>query len=300
MDLSNLSSDLPPTKPINQISVNELNHELTTEFKNAAKSVAALYNSSILSKCENVSSNDFKKNQKLDFANAAKSVATLYRLSNNANTLLLNKGYLECLDDLLEGIAHGDDIENWALTKRAEITNINKDHHNNSYGNNNNESNVPSNITNNNNNISNIDSMSNNDLIEPITNSTNEPEFNIPPDHVFSLTLDKSPGCKFRPSFPPLSVTHSHKFKSNSRNHRKQESLVRRKLRLQARQGHSQEDSTASSEYESEFDLEENKLEERRFENKVSHKLKSNDDDGSLRKKRKTDLPSNPSDKADN
>ncbi|SGZ56311.1 CIC11C00000005663 [Sungouiella intermedia] len=114
MDLSKLSSDLPPTKSLEQISVSTVNKELTDEFKNAAKSVASLYNAS---------GNGAEKHAKAEFANAAKSVASLYRLASNSNTLLMDKGYLECLDDLLEVIANNDDIENWALTRRAEVTN---------------------------------------------------------------------------------------------------------------------------------------------------------------------------------
>ncbi|ODV79954.1 uncharacterized protein CANTADRAFT_42549, partial [Suhomyces tanzawaensis NRRL Y-17324] len=118
MDLSNLSFDLPPTKPVNQTAIDDLSRDLTTEFKNAAKSVAKLYNSS-------VAGNSTSPNHKAEFANAAKSVAALYRTTHNATLLLQYNGYLNCLDDLLEIIANDGDVENWALTKRAEITNMN-------------------------------------------------------------------------------------------------------------------------------------------------------------------------------
>lgn len=101
MDLSNLSSDLPSTQNLEQVSLLELNKELTSEFKNAAKSVAALYNST-----------GDTKQQKAQFADAAKAVASLYRLGTNSNVLLMHKGYLECLDDLLGVITNGEDIEN--------------------------------------------------------------------------------------------------------------------------------------------------------------------------------------------
>lgn len=116
MDLSNLSSNLPATKSLEQVSLIEVTKDLAAEFKNAAKSVASLYNST-------------QKPPKVEFANAAKAVASLYRLGSGSTVLLRNKGYLDCLDDLLQMIANGDDIENWALTKRAEITNhYNKEH----------------------------------------------------------------------------------------------------------------------------------------------------------------------------
>lgn len=164
MDLSNLSSDLPSTTPLEQISVNELSRELTCEFRNAAKSVAALYNAS--SQPETPA-----KAHKVEFANAARSVASLYRLTNNANTVLLNKGYLECLDDLLHMITNGDDIENWALTKRAEITN------------------------------------SHNQQIPSLADTATEAH--MPSEYDFSVTLDLSPGYHFKPSLPLLSVNHT-------------------------------------------------------------------------------------------
>lgn len=66
MDLSNLSTNLPPSIPVTQAELNELDTKLANEFKNAANSVAALY-----------------------------------RLSNSKNSLIRYKGYLDCLDDLL-------------------------------------------------------------------------------------------------------------------------------------------------------------------------------------------------------
>ncbi|ODV62242.1 uncharacterized protein ASCRUDRAFT_74667 [Ascoidea rubescens DSM 1968] len=102
MDLSKLSSNLPPSVPVTKESFDKLDAKLINEFKNAAK-----------------------------------SVATLYRLSNSNSSLLRFKGYLECIDDLLNliklhKINHSEnelDIENWCLTKKAELMggeNINK------------------------------------------------------------------------------------------------------------------------------------------------------------------------------
>lgn len=102
MDLSNLSSNLPPSTPVTKKELQELESRLANEFKNAAN-----------------------------------SVASLYRLSNSKNSLLRHEGYLDCLDDLLNLIrlkrvgnseVHDPedeydvfDIENWCLTRKAEL-----------------------------------------------------------------------------------------------------------------------------------------------------------------------------------
>lgn len=110
MDLSNLSRTLPPEGSIEAVLLHDLNRDLAVEFKDAARAVAALNSAD-------------QKSRKGDFASAARSVASLYRLGIAALTLAGSKGYLDCLDDLLSVIANGEDVENWALTKRAEITN---------------------------------------------------------------------------------------------------------------------------------------------------------------------------------
>lgn len=84
--ISNLSSNLPPTRPINDNSIKELNSELTLEFKNVAK-----------------------------------SVASLYKLSLQKNSMVRYKGYLDCIDDLLNLIKNDGDVENWALMKKLEL-----------------------------------------------------------------------------------------------------------------------------------------------------------------------------------
>lgn len=201
MDLSNLSSDLPPTKPVNQNSVNELNRDLTTEFKNAAKSVASLYNLKASGK------NDVSK-QKAEFANAAKSVAALYRLTNSSSTLVHHMGYLECLDDLLYVLTNNEDVENWALTKRAEIINSNAASHNQQMA----------------------SSTSATDAVEGSTEPVSAGEdLHIPQDYAFSFALDMTPSHHFRPSFPPLSVTHSHKQRANLKHMKKTDHLLRLK-----------------------------------------------------------------------
>lgn len=114
MDLSNLLSNLPPTKPVNQQSVDETHKEITEQFKTSAKEITNLYNLKLKD------SNHNQLNQ--TFAKAAKSVASLYRVSNTSSGLNHYNGYLNCLNDLLNVISEGGDIENWALIKKAEIT----------------------------------------------------------------------------------------------------------------------------------------------------------------------------------
>lgn len=185
MDLSNLSSNLPPTKPVDQSSINELNRELITEFKNAAKSVAMLYNSS-------VSDSTPSTKQKTDFANAAKSVASLYKLSTSSTSLLKYNGYLNCLDDMLEVIAHGGDIENWVLAKRAELTNTNTTH---------------------NNIMSSPERSANTEaaVSSPILPVLSDEELQIPLDFKFTASHEIKPKHPFVPSYPPLSVQHDRK-----------------------------------------------------------------------------------------
>ncbi|CUM64325.1 uncharacterized protein PRCAT00001926001 [Priceomyces carsonii] len=204
MDLSKLSSNLPPSGPLNQTSVDELNKELTTEFRNAAKSVAALYNTAV--------SNDDTSKPQVEFANAAKSVATLYRLSNNSSSLLHQKGYLECLDDILEVMTNGEDVENWVLTKKAEINNSNTglepDHSDNA----------------------NENGKINTEQIQKSSGIANE-EFHIPSNYDFSFVLDLIPDHHFKPSFPPLSVTHSLKQMQNFKNMKK-DLIARKKCQI--------------------------------------------------------------------
>lgn len=173
MDLSNLSSNLPATRNVEQVSLLELNKELTSEFKNAAKSVAALYNS--IGNAEQL---------KTEFANAAKSVASLYRLGNNSNEALMHKGYLECLDDLLQGITNGEDIENWALTKRAEIT-----------------------------------KKFNNEKPTAIQETPQDNDFHLPKEYEFSLPSELALSLRFRPTFAPLSVNYRRPRSRESRKH---------------------------------------------------------------------------------
>ncbi|ODV86259.1 hypothetical protein CANARDRAFT_27511 [[Candida] arabinofermentans NRRL YB-2248] len=93
MDLSNLSSNLPLSRSIDDDSMDQINKELSNEFKIGARSIAALY-----------------------------------RLSNTKNSLVKAKGYLNCLDDLLnildndQTITTLDDFKTVLLNKKFEIT----------------------------------------------------------------------------------------------------------------------------------------------------------------------------------
>lgn len=182
MDLSNLSSDLPPTKSLEQISVSDLKKELTDEFKNAAKSVASLYNAS---------GNGGEKNAKSEFANAARSVASLYRLGSNSNALLMDKGYLACLDELLEVIANDDDIENWALTKRAEVTNH--------YNNKDRDHNSPASS-------------------DPV--DLESADFSLPTEYEFMVPLELNSNMHFQPTLAPFSVNYKRPKKKAERSRR--------------------------------------------------------------------------------
>ncbi|CAH6718897.1 hypothetical protein CLIB1444_01S16930 [[Candida] jaroonii] len=126
MDLSNLSSNLPLTKPISQESVDGVNQQLNNEFKDAAKSVTNLYNNlsqSLQSSQDPSPSQPKDSDYKEDFTKAAKSIASLYRLSRDSSHLNHYFGYLSCLNDLLSVIENGEDLENWILTKKHELEN---------------------------------------------------------------------------------------------------------------------------------------------------------------------------------
>ncbi|KAL6454532.1 hypothetical protein SBY92_003999 [Candida maltosa Xu316] len=172
MDLSNLSNDLPSTNSTasntNTTATTSVNQELTNHFKDAAKSVASLYHSSL-----NAGNNDHTKNVKQEFANAAKSVASLYKLSKSSQHISHDKGYLQCLDDILAVLANDEDVEDWVLTKRIALVN------------------------------------QNNNKPESSQQSTESEVLNIPSDYEFTFSSDLKPPVHFRPSIPPISVQHN-------------------------------------------------------------------------------------------
>ncbi|CAI5755936.1 unnamed protein product [Candida verbasci] len=193
MDLSNLSNNLPHSKPIrfkrretekeeeeerstkSQDSTSitsDINHELTSNFKDAAKSVASLYNSSI-NNSQNIES------VKSDFAIAAKSVATLYKLSQQQHDQLFNKGYLQCLTDFCSILTNDEDIENWVLTRKAELLKEQKSTYEE----------------------------------QPKTPSD---DFKLGSNYDFYFNSDLKPPSKFRPSIPPLSVQHNLKQRNSN------------------------------------------------------------------------------------
>lgn len=210
MDLSNLSSDLPPTKLLELVSVLDLNRELASEFKNAAKSVASLYNAS--------GNTTDAKPAKTEFANAARAVASLYRLGSNSNVLLMHKGYLECLDDLLEVISNDEDIENWVLTKRAELTNR---------YNNRDKDGVSAN--------SELGTGGSGVLAVEEAPETELSELHLPSEYEFMFPLELSSKLHFRSALSPLSVT----YKRSKRQDRPRKKLTQ------------QQENSGSSEYES-------------------------------------------------
>lgn len=201
MDLSNLSSNLPPTKPLDQTSKEELNAELTTEFKNAARSVAALYNASIQGR-------NGGGDLKVDFANAARSVATLYRLAHSSNEVVHNVGYLACLDDMLDLIKRDEDIEDWALAKRAEVTNM--------Y---------------NSNNIGAVAASVQTTIEDDDPHKQLGQDFGLPEAYEFSMTLGTIPPQHFRPSIPPLSVSHSTKQRNNFKQFKRPDNYYKMMMR---------------------------------------------------------------------
>lgn len=92
MDLSNLSSNLPLSSHPTEESINTINKELSDEFKTGARSIAALY-----------------------------------RLSNTKNSLLIAKGYLDCLNDLSTLLENGkvtsiSDLKHFVADKKSELS----------------------------------------------------------------------------------------------------------------------------------------------------------------------------------
>ncbi|CAN3372410.1 hypothetical protein DIRU0_C00716 [Diutina rugosa] len=174
LDMSNLSKELPQSKT----SVREASAELTSEFKTAAKSVAALYSAA-----------DNKEAVKPQFSDAARSVAMLYRKSYQLNDLYTQSGYLGCLDELLEVIASGGDVENWALTRRAEIIKNTKA--------------SP---------VAPQETPANTAAIDDLPQ-----EFVIPEDFAFTFTSNgPRPPVQFRPQMSPLSIQHSKKQRASA------------------------------------------------------------------------------------
>lgn len=85
-NISNLSSNLPPTVPVSEASLQEITNSLTYEFKNAAK-----------------------------------SVSSLYKLSIQRNEMVRHQGYLDAVNDLIQVLKNGGDVENWAVLKKLEL-----------------------------------------------------------------------------------------------------------------------------------------------------------------------------------
>lgn len=199
LDLSNLSKDLPPPKVLAQ----EVLAEVAGEFKNAAKRVSALYLAA-----EN------KDKLKPEFTEAARLVALLYRKTYQLNEVYTQQGFLTCLDELLEVVSNGGDVENWALTRRAEVIKNTK-----------------------------VLAPSSNTIVSSSSSSSSatvpEPElpkeFGIPEDYSFTFSGPgpRAPG-QFRPQMLPLSIQHLKKQRLHS---------IRKQLRKSSRKSGTESES---------------------------------------------------------
>lgn len=92
MDLSNLSSNLPLSAEPSEEAINNINKELADEFKIGARSIAALY-----------------------------------RLSNTKNSLLIAKGYLDCINHISKLLENGsissiNDVKQFIDTRKHELS----------------------------------------------------------------------------------------------------------------------------------------------------------------------------------
>ena len=91
MDLSKLSSNLPLSSSPTDESISNLNKELSDEFKIGARSIAALY-----------------------------------RLSNSKNSLLIARGYLDCLNEISSYLENGNicslaELSHFITAKKHEM-----------------------------------------------------------------------------------------------------------------------------------------------------------------------------------
>lgn len=186
MDLSNLSSQLPSGRSQKD---DGLARELACQFKNAANAVAALYN------------NHDQDDAKTEFSNAARAVTGLYRTATKSQAAAVDQGYTECLEDLLTAIQNGEDIEDWALTRRAQIRKEqdNDDERNAASD----KCDVP---------------LDTEGPEGPYLADLAAPDLaGYIPDHVFTAPLLLAAPQHFHPSMPPLSVAHTVKQRAQMR-----------------------------------------------------------------------------------
>lgn len=231
MDLSKLSKDLPATSNFEHVSVASLNVELADQFKTAAKSVTSLYNAGSRKETSK-DTRDTKDSidTKTAFSNAARAVASLYRAGTECTVLSMHKGYLDSLDDLLQVISNGEDIENWVLTKRAELVNYYNQKDARDTTSLSAPSLSPTSSPANETLASNPTSVSPGGVLHPAqSQSSNQNEEHSPSGFLtsphssadfadsdserpflgaFNMLLDLMTDLRFRPSFPPLSLTH--------------------------------------------------------------------------------------------
>lgn len=206
LDLLNLLKDLPQSKTL----AHEVKAELATEFKNAAKLVAALYSAA-----------DNKDDLKDDFTAAARSVASLYRTTYQLNEVFQQQGFLDCVDELLKLISAGGDVENWALTRRAEVIKDSGKQKPSSTASSDDDSAAP--VT--------VDSAASDASLPAADVGANLTRIELPDiplefapfDYEFAFTgPGPRPPTNFRPlMMPPLSVTRSIKQRQHYRRNRK-------------------------------------------------------------------------------
>ena len=288
MDLSNLSRTLPLLKPLHKEDERRRNispsgtgataasvtssqstsstsstsstadyADLTTHFKDAAKAIASLYNTAlgVQNLTNTIDETPQKLTLKTDFAQAARSVAVLYKYAQMSHPASFDQGYLNCIDDLLQIITNDEDVENWALTRRAEITKLQKtsnkdnererererekerdrDRDREREREREREKDIES------------DSVLNfsqksivNNSLDSLQSKTEFDDGKLPSDFAFQFVLDLRPPTAFRPSIPPLSVLHN----SSQRN-----LAISKKNRFHQqilRKVHSSEDSSES------------------------------------------------------
>lgn len=196
MDLLNLSSNLPVTQPVTEATTDEINRQLVGEFKSAAKLVTSLYHS----KDKDLTS------QNQHFSKAAKSVASLYRLGCSGSAMSHLNGYVKCLDDLVQVILEGGDVENWALSRRAEILNGRIDEPVQTS-----DKPMEQNFNNSGENCGNDEEAAS--VLDAVDTELTD-DFYIPQDHEFTFSKEFMVQHHFRPSYPPLSITHNQRQRS--------------------------------------------------------------------------------------
>ncbi|CAK9437141.1 uncharacterized protein LODBEIA_P15500 [Lodderomyces beijingensis] len=183
--------------------------DLTSNFKDAAKAIASLYNTALNMSKQNAGEPDDPSSSlstilKTEFSNAARSVASLYKMGQTTHAKSYEQGSLDCIDELLQVLTNDEDVENWALTRRAEIINNNKKKDASNTA-------ISSSQVSNTSNLAAAAAAAAAMPTSPTTTGfTNDLEgFKIPHDFEFQYTSDLKPPVPIRPSIPPISIQHN-------------------------------------------------------------------------------------------